>query len=172
MTMKKRYLLCSTLIVLLSGCGLKPATQGTVLPTPTEGVVRVVTVAPVVTETPAPITVVVGTPSKVKDLSGKYEITFPSCFDSSTFETGEDFFRTIYKSSAYPDLTFTVTYALKDSSVNDTDTNNDKKSFEITLPTAYFKEGAEGYSEVILSVSLRKMNISSSQLFTFSITEL
>jgi len=170
--MKKRFLLCSTLILLLSGCSLKPAPQSPVIPTPTEGIVKVVTVVPVAPEAPAPITVVAGTPSKVKDLSGKYEITFPGCFDSSTFETGEDFFRTIYKSSAYPDLTFTVTYALKGSSVNDSDPSNDKKTFEITLPTAYFKEGAEGNSEVILSVSLRKMNVSSSQLFTFSITEL
>lgn len=170
--MKKRFLLCSTLILLLSGCSLIPAAQSTVPPTPTEGAVKIVTVEPVAADTPAPITDVAGPPSKVKDLSGKYEITFPACFDNSTFETGEDFFRTVYKSSAYPGLTFTVTYALKDSSVNYSDQKTEKKSFEISLPTAYFKEGAEGNSEVILSVSLRNMDVSSSHFFTFSINEL
>ncbi len=144
-------------------------------PRPTSGITVVtvepeITATPVPTKTPAPF--VEKVPSKLVDLSGQYEITFPSCFDKSSFRTGRGMIATVYESSAFPDITLTVSYTLKDMPAEKTDKASKTESVEITLPSSYFTEGAEGESPVILSVTVSSKNSASTEAFDFSITGL
>ncbi len=134
--------------------------------------IRVVTVAPVhtLTPTPVPFDFTEREPSHITALSGDYDIVFPSCFDKSSFETGDGCIKIVYTSSSVPDVTFTVSYALKEKAIPTSGGSSDTR--EITLPAGIFTEGAAGDVAVILSVSLNAGNYANYEGFTYEIKEI
>ncbi len=168
--MKKGTLILTSLILACSSCAAPQSGKGDPAPAVTPSPdIRVVTVAPVHTPTPTPVpfNFAEREPSHITVLSGDYDIVFPSCFDKSSFETGDGYINIIYTSSSVPDVTFTISYTVKDKAVSASDVSSDTR--EITLPAAVFTEGAEGEVSAILSVSLDAGNYANYEGFTYEI---
>lgn len=117
--MRKQILIFLIPTLLLSGCafGQKPGNTGTVSPTP-KNPVTVITVpatpTPLPTAVPTKVSIKLGAPSAVRDLSGTYEIVFPSCFDLCDLEADSEHVSSVYKSSSLPNASFSISYILKE----------------------------------------------------------
>ncbi len=150
--MKKKIVFCLSIILFAGGCAFGRQ-EAAVSPTPTPfSGVKVITLAPEATPTPAPVIIPEGDPARVTDLSGKYDIFFPSAFDISDFETYEDCIKVIYTSSSCPGAVLTICYTITGNSVQ-TEDGPYSVSKETALPKAFFSEGAVGETAVTLTVS-------------------
>ncbi len=187
--MKKSVCFVLILLFLCEGCfsdklpeTVSPSQSG---PVPTVKVVLVEpTATPVPTASPTPMELQLDRPSGVVDLSGSYNIEFPSCFDKCDYEADGEHISTIYTCSLLSDISFTITYFIKETAPKEvfevlptgsgkmTKDGNVTEVRAIRLPGSYFVPDKEDVIDVLLVVTLNKNSAGFKPDLNFSLSSL
>ncbi|MCR5585072.1 MAG: hypothetical protein K6F63_06550 [Lachnospiraceae bacterium] len=154
-------------------------------PIPTVKVIQVdPTATPVPTATPTPFTLQLSEPLRITDLSQSYNIEFPSCFDLCEFEADTSHISSIYTGSVLSDVSFTITYFVKETAPKEfyedqingsnrvTEAGKTTEIREITLPKSYFTANTEGMIDVLLVVTMNCNDTSLESALKFSLNSL